>query len=129
MTTKRSAAATTFSRMCAPPPPFTSQPVGSIWAAPSIARSRPPKLVKGRADAQPVLTRYLLSGRRGGHVDDVLHRPCGEDRQQPSIVEPVPRPTRIPLGDKLRRCFSAAAHVSRSIEPANSDYARGGRGA
>ena len=41
MTTKRSAAAATiFSRVCAPPPPFTSQPSGATWSAPSIARSR-----------------------------------------------------------------------------------------
>ena len=37
---KRSAAAATiFSRTWAPPPPFTSQPSGAIWSAPSIARS------------------------------------------------------------------------------------------
>ena len=40
ITTKRSAAmATNFSRVCAPPPPFTNQPSGLIWSAPSMARS------------------------------------------------------------------------------------------
>ena len=41
ITTNRSAAAATiFSRVCAPPPPLTSQPSGAIWSAPSIAMSR-----------------------------------------------------------------------------------------
>ena len=40
ITMKRSAAAATiFSRVCAPPPPLTSQPAGSTWSAPSIAMS------------------------------------------------------------------------------------------
>ena len=40
MTTKRSdAAATSFSRVWAAPPPFTSQPDGATWSAPSMARS------------------------------------------------------------------------------------------
>ena len=41
ITTKRSAAAASaFSRVCAPPPPLTSQPDGAAWSAPSIVRSR-----------------------------------------------------------------------------------------
>ena len=42
MTTKRSdEAATTFSRVCAAPPPFTIQPSGAIWSAPSIGDVEP----------------------------------------------------------------------------------------
>src|SRR5205823_435249 len=41
ITMKRSlAAATAFSRVCAPPPPLTSQPAGSTSSAPSIVTSR-----------------------------------------------------------------------------------------
>ena len=40
MTMNRSAAAATiFSRVCAPPPPLISQPSGVIWSAPSMAMS------------------------------------------------------------------------------------------
>ena len=37
---KQLAAATAFSRVCAPPPPFTSQPDGSTSSAPSTVMSR-----------------------------------------------------------------------------------------
>ncbi len=39
------------SRVCAPPPPLTSQPAGSTWSAPSMARSRRSMSVKGRTSS------------------------------------------------------------------------------
>src|ERR671937_1438630 len=61
------------------------------------------------ADVQPVLARYLLGGRGGGHVDNVLQRPCGEDWQQPSNRRAGAEADPHPLGDKLRRCFGRRA--------------------
>ena len=53
MTTKRSAAAATiFSRVCAAPPPFTSQPSGATWSAPSTA-SRGGRASRMRSTVRP----------------------------------------------------------------------------
>ena len=53
----RAAAATIFSRVCAAPPPLISQPCGSTWSAPSIARSSSPS-------SSSVATRQAERARR-----------------------------------------------------------------
>ena len=58
MTTKRSAAAARiFSRVCAPPPPLTSQPSGAIWSAPSMVMSKRSMLATGPPSAGPARAR------------------------------------------------------------------------
>jgi hypothetical protein len=117
MTTKRSAAvATTFSRVCAPPPPLDQPPRGRHLVGSVEGKIEAIEAGEG-ADVQPELARRLLDLRRGGHVNDPVHHTSSEDGQQPSTVEPVPRPTRIPSLTSAAPA-SAAACFSRSIEPA-----------
>ena len=67
MTTNRAAAAATaFSRVCAAPPPFTTQPDGATWSAPSIAMSSSASALgaRERLDCEPELARCLLGRER-----------------------------------------------------------------
>ena len=104
MTMNRSAAAATiFSRKCAPPPPLISQPSGATWSAPSIAMSRRSTLVE-RPDLDVELPSVPLGLRRGGDaVDRELAR--GERREQEGDrgagSEPHLRPILHELGGGL----------------------------
>ena len=74
MTTKRSAAAATIrSRVCAPPPPLTSQPAGSTWSAPSMARSRR-SMSRERPHVEPVPA-SASSSVAGEVATQVMSRP------------------------------------------------------
>jgi hypothetical protein len=95
ITTKRAAAAaTSFSRVCARPPPLTSHGPGAIWSAPSTAMSsslrsskdstRSPRPVASVSVAGEVATQRMSSRR------------AASARTNGATVVPVPSPTRIP---------------------------------
>ncbi len=107
MITKRAAAAaTTFSRVWAAPPPFTSQPSGATWSAPSTARSRRSSSSNGSTGSP--------SSRASVSVwsDVATHRNASPRRASAArkwaTVEPVPSPTTIPSSTS-----SAAASPAR----------------
>src|SRR5262245_51346718 len=113
ITTKRSAlAATIFSRVCAPPPPLTSQWSGATWSAPSIARSSRSSSSKGSTGipsafacssvATEVATQRRFPVRRAAIAGSRW-----------ATVEPVPRPTFIPFWTSSAAA-SAASFFSAS---------------
>ena len=63
MTTKRAdAAATTFSRVCAPPPPLITHPSGATWSAPSMAMSSASSASKGSTVSPSSPARCSVAG-------------------------------------------------------------------
>src|SRR5258708_3872236 len=110
MTTKRSAAAATiFSRVCAPPPPLTSQPTGSTWSAPSMARSSRSTSVKGRTSSPTAAPSSSVAGEVATHVMSSRRTPRAGTSS--ATVDPVPRPTHIPFSTSAA-AVSAAARFS-----------------
>ena len=105
------AAATIFSRVCAAPPPFTSQPSGAIWSAPSIVMSRWSSVANGStADAERARPRTRCAGDVATQRDrqlaprqrrqQVVHGRAGAEPDQHAVLDelaPRPRP---------RACFS-----------------------
>ena len=81
MTTKRSAAAATiFSRVCAPPPPLTSQPSGATWSAPSIAMSSRSSASNGSTESPSSRAARSVAGEVA--TQRMLEAAVGERRQQ-----------------------------------------------
>src|SRR5262245_16978203 len=113
MTTHRSAAAATaFSRVCAAPPPFTSQPDGSTWSAPSTAMSN-----RGSA---PMPAKDSTCNPRSRAAVSVATEVATQRRSRPrdaragsrnATVEPVPSPTVMPFSTS-RAAASAATRFS-----------------
>ena len=107
ITTKRSAApATIFSRVCAPPPPFTTQPSGAIWSAPSMARS------KRSVDPNPSIgiprARAASSVRGDVATQRMRRRRAASAGNRNATVVPVPSPTVIPLSTSSAAASAAA---------------------
>src|SRR5262245_29558118 len=113
MTTNRSAAAATaFSRVCAAPPPFTSQPDGSTWSAPSTAMSN-----RGSA---PMPAKDSTCNPMSRAAVSVATEVATQRRSRPrdaragsrnATVEPVPSPTVMPFSTS-RAAASAATRFS-----------------
>jgi hypothetical protein len=114
MTTNRSAAAaTTFSRVWAPPPPFTSQPSGATWSAPSIAmsmRSMAPKSSIGIPSSRAARS---VAGEVATHRMSSLRSARAGSRW--ATVEPVPSPTVFPSSTS-----SAAACAAARFSPSTA---------
>src|SRR3954453_20484930 len=108
ITINRSAAArTAFSRVWAAPPPFTSQPDGATWSAPSIATSS-----RASAIAPPNGSTLMPRSRA---MCSVAAEVATQRRSSPraasagsryATVEPVPRPTVMPSSTS---CAAASA--------------------
>ena len=138
MTTKRSAAAATiFSRVWAPPPPFTTQRSAATWSAPSTARSRRGERVLAgeRLDAEPERERGLLGrGRRGDaaqleaawreRFEKQRRGRAGAETDRHSVLDE----RRRGLGGEPLLALEVHAHVRATIRewrPAASDVAGG----
>ena len=94
MTTNRSAAAaTTFSRVCAPPPPLTSQPSGRFSSAPSMVMSKRSMLATSSIRRPSSRAAYSVRGDVAAHTMSSDRR-AGRSRN--ATVEPVPSPTAMP---------------------------------
>jgi hypothetical protein len=95
MTTKRwAAAARIFSRVCAAPPPLISQPVESIWSAPSIARSSLPAASSERTRSPFAAAARSLAGDAA--TKTASGRASASTSMSRLTVEPLPSPTTIP---------------------------------
>ena len=73
-------AATIFSRVWAAPPPFTSQPSGVTWSAPSTARSSLSRVSNGSTSRPSSRAALLGRGRRRHAADGEASR--GQRRQE-----------------------------------------------
>ena len=115
ITTKRSAAAATaFSRVCAAPPPLTSQPAGSTWSAPSIAMSRRAGApVPANASTRSPSSRAALSVAGDVATQRRSSARAASAGSRYATVEPVPRPTTIPSSTSSAAA-SAASRFSAS---------------
>ena len=117
MTTKRSAvAATIFSRVCAAPPPLTSQPSGAIWSAPSIAMSSRSTSSNGTTFNPSALAASSVAGEVATQVRSSPRSASAGSRN--ATVEPVPNPTLIPDATNAA-AHSAAARLRRSATSLN----------
>ena len=116
MTTKRSAAAATiFSRVCAAPPPLTSQPSGAIWSAPSTARSSRSSSSNGSTASPSSRARVsvwseVATQRRRRPRRASAGRKC-------ATVEPVPSPTSIPSSTSSAAASAAQALFVLAVTP------------
>src|SRR3954451_16022966 len=107
MTTNRSAApATIFSRVCAPPPPLTSQPSGAIWSAPSMVMSNRSMLVTSSI-LRPS-SRAACSVRGDVAAQRMSRDGLARAGSRYATVEPVPRPTVMPLSTSSAAASAAA---------------------
>ena len=115
ITTKRSAAAATiFSRVCAPPPPLTSQPlrvdlVGAVDrdVEPLERRRRPRRQGRARAPACSVAAR----SRRSAAVESAL----GERGQQVGDRRPGAEADRMPSWTRAAAASAAACFSSSAV--------------
>ena len=91
---RSAAAATIFSRVWAAPPPFTSQPSGVTWSAPSTARSSPSSASNGSTSrpSSRAAARSRATSRRSGWR--VLARPVPAGSTRPSCPCRGRRPSR-----------------------------------
>ena len=109
----RRAAATSFSRVWARPPPLISHGPGAIWSAPSIAMSSSGSVSKAStinpaasaasAVASEVATQRIRSARAAS---------AGING---ATVDPVPRPTRIPSSTRPAAYVAAACFSSSAV--------------
>ena len=103
ITTKRSAAAATiFSRVCAPPPPLTSQRSGATSSAPSIARSRRVR-VSNDSTGEAELARLLLGRRAGRDAAQVAQAALGQGGEEEVDGRAGPEPEAHAVLDERRR--------------------------
>ncbi len=119
ITTKRSAAAATiFSRVWAPPPPFTTHELGVTWSAPSTAMSRAPSSV---TSCRPS-SRAAFSVAGDVAMQRMSRRRSASARRKYATVVPVPRPTCIPSSTSsaaasAASCFSRSSSVPTLTQP------------
>ena len=108
MTTKRAAAAATiFSRRWAPPPPLISQPSGVTSSVPSIAMSRWARESKSSTGMPSERAWSAVATEVATQRRSVIPRRASAGSRW-ATVEPVPRPTVMPLSTS-----SAAASAAR----------------
>jgi hypothetical protein len=113
-TTKRSAETpTSFSRVWAAPPPFTSQPSGATWSAPSMQRSSRSISPNGSTWGPIDRADDSMRGEDATHRSDSLRRVRAGRRY--ATVDPVPNPTVIPSSTS-----SAAARQRGASHPRGS---------
>src|SRR6202453_1084400 len=113
LTTNRSPApATIFSRVCAPPPPLTSQPSGAIWSAPSMVMSN--RSVLGTSSILRPSARAACSVRGDVAAQTMLSDRLARAGSRYATVDPVPSPTVMPFSTSSAAA-SAAICFSRSV--------------
>src|ERR1700743_1852027 len=118
MTTKRSAAAATiFSRRWAPPPPLISQPSGVTSSVPSIAMSRRPSWSKSSTGIPSERAGSAVATEGATQRRSVSPRRASAGRRW-ATVEPVPRPTVMPLSTSSAAASAARRFSSSAVREA-----------
>ena len=115
ITTNRSAAiATNFSRVWAPPPPFTNQPSGLIWSAPSIARSSRSMMNGSTCNPRLLATSWVRGEVATQRTDSLREARAGSKY---ATVVPVPSPTTMPSSTS-----SAAARAAKYFSVSRTPF-------
>src|SRR3954454_18342913 len=127
---RSAAAATAFSRVWAAPPPFTSQPDGATWSAPSIATSSRASAIAPRNGSTLMPRSRAMCSVAGEVATQRRSSPRSASAgSRYATVEPVPRPTVMPSSTSCAAAsaasfFSCATLIGPRLRGCVNDYSR-----
>src|SRR5262245_44462015 len=128
ITNRRELAATIFSRTRAPPPPLIRSSLGSISSAPSIVRSSVPTLSRLVSRMPSAVASCCVASDVG--TATMSHPPLtcsASNGSKAATVEPVPRPSSMPVFTSASAARAAAAFSSSLLTEKSTHASRASR--